>query len=236
MYFTDGVDCQENYIYQTNEMAPHIHRAPETFRKLAALDFNGIDPMLFRDALDLARTAALRMSNFAGFRTQILLDRWKKHTEGIENETLLDCISAIGDLIRKLTDLLAAHEDYSLYDSLERLKKCQPTNPYFERTLKANGENNYCRSFIHELFKGSCIPEYEALEAELRKRILADDRSFGPQPQSLRDIREQIRADYYATPLKDLAPDHAAATAALPETLTALAEISEKLIRNLRGV
>ena len=236
MYFTDGVDCQENYIYQTNEMAPYIDRAPETFRKLSTLDFNGIDPMLFRDALDLARTAALRMSNFAGFRTQVLLDRWKKHTEGIESSTLLDCIAAHGDLIRKLTDLLAAHEDYSLYDSLERLKKCQPTNPYFEHTLKANGENNYCRSFIHELFKGSCIPEYEALEAEMRKRILADDRSFGPQPQSLRDIREEIRKNYYETPLKDLTADHAAATAALPDTLRALAEISKKLIGHLKTI
>ncbi|MBO5960077.1 MAG: hypothetical protein J6Q65_08135, partial [Lentisphaeria bacterium] len=161
---------------------------------------------------------------------------WKKSMEGYESSTLLDCIAANGDLIRKLTDLLSAHEDFSMFDSLERLKKCQPTNPYFEYTLKANGENNYCRSFIYELFRGSCIPEYEALEAEMKKRINGNDKSFGPQPEELRKINEQIQKNYYATPLKDLAPDHAAATAALPETLTALAEISEKLIRNLRWV
>lgn len=230
MYFIDGVDCQENYIYQTAEMAPWIRRVPELFRLLATLDFNKIDPMLYRDVFDLARSAALRLSNFASFRIQIMIDRWKKQMEGYAGNTILACIDAHGDLIKKLADLLAAHEDYSLYDSLERLKKCQPTNPNFEITLKGNAEISYCRSFIYELFKGCYIPEYDALAQAVRQRILENDRSFGSQPESLRKINDAIKDRFYETPLKDLAPDHAAAKAVLPETLTTLAQIADTLL------
>lgn len=211
-------------------MAPVISRAPETFRKLAALDFGTLDPMLFRDALDLARTAAQRVCIFAIYRTELQIDAWRKQRPDSDGERVLACIHAVVELMRRLADLLEAHEDYSMFDALVRLQRCQPTNPNFERTLKNNAENWYCRSFIYELFRMCYIPEHEAVEEAVSGIVRAGDRSFGPQPQSLRDRQAEIRARYREIPLKDIAPDHEAAKKALPATLTALAEIAEKLI------
>jgi len=236
VYFNLNADYLENCLYQTYQMAPFIDRVPQIFRKLAELDFASLDGMLFRDAIDLARTAALRISNFGIFRAHLKLDAWKKQMPDADAETLLAAIHVNGELIRALADLLAAHEDYSMYDSLKRLERCQPTNPNFEHTLKGNAETWYCRSFIYELFRGCYIPEYDALEAEIAGAVQRGDHSYSGQPQSLKDKLEEIRDAYYNTPLKDLAPDHTAAKKALPATLNALAEISGKIIELMKDL
>lgn len=230
VYYNLNADYLENCSYQIYEMKKVIDRAPQTFRNLAELDYSSLDDMLFRDAIDLARSAALRVANYGFFLAHLKLDAWKKQVRGADSEKLLALIHANGDLMRALADLLASHEDYSLFDSLKRLERCQPTNPNFEHTLKGNAETWYCRSFIYELFKASYIPEYEALEAQIAGDVQRGDHSYPEQPQSLKDQLEKIRDTYYDTPLKDLAPDHAAAKKALPQTLIRLAELSEIII------
>ena len=46
-----------------------------------------------------------------------------------------------------------------MYDALKLLQKKHETNPNFEKTLKGNGENSYCRSYISELFSGIYLKE-----------------------------------------------------------------------------
>ena len=67
-----------------------------------------------------------------------------------------------------LQRLLAAHSDYSLRASLERLKTVAPVNPLFERTLKENANNMYCRSYIAELAADVYLPEQRLLFEALR--------------------------------------------------------------------
>ena len=103
--------------------------------------------------------------------------------------------------MRLLAELLGSHEDYSLYRSLEALKRVSDTNPNFERTLKNNAECGYCRSFIYENAEYLYVPELELLLGELRKAVRngeeldreAVDRGF-----------ERIKERYFATPLAEM--------------------------------
>lgn len=52
--------------------------------------------------------------------------------------------------------------------SLERLKTVAPVNPLFERTLKENANNMYCRSYIAELAADVYLPEQRLLFEALR--------------------------------------------------------------------
>jgi len=130
-----------------------------------------------------------------------------------------------------LADLLAAHEDYSLYDSLKRLESIETVNPNFEHTLKGNAETWYCRSFICELIKGCCVPELKAIEKSLTEKIDADDRSFSGKPEYLNGERKKIQDAYYDTPLAELAPNHAEARLHLNDTLRKMADIAGFLTR-----
>lgn len=218
----------ENCGYLNTEMWPAIKNAVTTFRKLAELDHNSLDSMLYRDTIDLARTAALRIILFATYDIQLELDRWRKQLA----EPPAEKIKLLRTMIWLLAETLDAHEDYSLYDSLNRLKQCQPTNPHFEQTLKANAETWYCRSFISELFKGCYLPEYDAIAESLYRKFTENDRSFSGQPAELQKRFEEIQNNFYNTPLADLAPDHIKAKLQLKQTFNAMADTAEALIAN----
>ena len=221
----------ENCQYLAGEMAPAIHLATETFRKAAALDFSKLDELSTRDVFDLTRSALLRLVNYTTFVLQDELDLWRKNIGTRSGEELMARIEGLGRLMELFADLLGAHEDYSLYASLLRLSDAAEVNPNFEYTLKGNAEGGwYCRSQIYELFAACYIPEYKAIMESHRAKISADDRSWG-KPAYLADRLKEIQENFYAVPLKDLAPDRDALKAKLPQTLTELAELSAFLLK-----
>ena len=77
-------------------------------------------------------------------------------------------------LLKALSDLLASHEDYSLYQSLLRLQSVTKTNPNFEITLKNNASGYYCRSYISENVEYLYLPEMEIIFDEVKKAFKAD--------------------------------------------------------------
>ncbi|MBO5695461.1 MAG: family 43 glycosylhydrolase [Lentisphaeria bacterium] len=58
----------------------------------------------------------------------------------------------IREALHLLGDIVKSSQEFSLCDSLDRLKEYAPVNPVFEHTLKGNAENSYCRTYIAELF------------------------------------------------------------------------------------
>ena len=72
-------------------------------------------------------------------------------------------------LMERMTELLGAHEDYSLLITLHRLRAVAQTNPRFEAVLKNNAECDYCRSYIYENAKCLYLPEMRCLFAAVEK-------------------------------------------------------------------
>ncbi len=232
MLYQQNNDELENCSYLMAEMAPVIGRAADCFRSLAALRTyenapEEMDAMPYRDVIDLARTAALRVILYGTYRIQLALDAWRKH----QAEFPAEMIGALEDVISGLADILDAHADYSLYDSLLALRAKGEVNPTFESTLKGNVENWYSRSFLSELFRACYIPEYQAIRESLTAQFHADDRSFSGKPESLNGKLEAIKDAFYETPLQNYAPDHKAAQKKLNQVLLRMAELTDLLTK-----
>ena len=112
-------------------------------------------------------------------------------------------------------------------DWKERLGMVYSTNPDFEYTLKGNAENNYCRTFITELFTEIYIPELDACREILRDMVKAGKWD----PKAIEDPRLGMPRDkFYETPLKNIAPDSAASMKRYSSNLKKFAKIMEAII------
>lgn len=100
------------------------------------------DPFILRDSVDIVRTVLGRFLNY----------------------TIINAASSVGDknrikflkkqymeLMDIMSEVLSLNTDFSIYHSLEELKKAAPTNPNFEITLKRNICNIYCCQPAYEL-------------------------------------------------------------------------------------
>lgn len=195
---------------------------------IAALNLNDLDDFMRRDIIDLARTTVSRVQSYGFARLALSMEEWRNGK--CEAGTVLALLGSIGETVRLEADLLAAHEDYSLYDALKLLEKKHETNPDFEKTLKGNAENTYCRSYISELFSGIYQPEMKVYTEWVTAKINADDRSAWERPAEFDAQEKAIQDKFYETPLKKLAPDHAKAFRNLSATLEKLAGTTEKII------
>lgn len=209
--------------------APLMPEIPELFRMLSKMAKDPLDKFIRRDLIDLGRTAVSRIQNFGFSKLMLSIADWRGGK--CPRENIFTLLKAIVETVKLEADLLDAHEDYSLNDSLALLKKKHETNPYFENTLKGNAENGYCRSYISELFKGIYIPEIKAYADYIKSRINAGDHSDWGQHKAFDEQMKAIRDHFYETPLKQLAPDHGKASHALSGTLKKLAAAAEQIIR-----
>lgn len=214
---------------QMKHFEEKINAAPEVFRKIAALNLDDLDHFMRRDIIDLARTAVSRVQSCGFARLALSMEDWRngKCTAG----TVLALLGNLKKTVRLEAELLASHEDYSMYDALKLLEQKHETNPNFEKTLKGNAENSYCRSYVSELFSGIYLPETDAYAEWVTAKIQADDHTAWEYSETIGGKRKAIQDKFYATPLKDLAPDHAAVFRNLPGTLKELAETTEKIIQ-----
>ena len=194
--------------------------APELLRDFAALRLDKAHEFVRRDVSDLLRTVGSRTLGWLFARLMLALrdgdDRAAeaRFAEALEAEKLF-------------AEILAADPESSLFVSLGELERKHRTNPEFEHTLKGNAENNYCRSFITELFAGVYIPELEAcrdLWRAARRNGVAPEFKDSPQVAAVRD-------GFYATPLEKLAPDCAGAFRRLPANLKKFADHIENTLK-----
>ncbi len=212
-----------------NLLKEEIPAAPEIFRMLAGVNRNNLDDFTRRDIIDLARCVVSRLQTYGFTSMALKMEKWRNGK--CEAKTLLDLLKANETLVQLEADLLAAHEDYSMYDALKLMEQKHETNPDFEKTLKGNAENGYCRSYASEMFAGVYLPEMKVYAKWVAEKVRKNDRSVWTRPAEFDAAEKKIQDQFYATPLKQLAPDHAKAFKNLGVTLKKLADIAEKIIQ-----
>jgi hypothetical protein len=189
-FAAENIDDYKNKI---SRYAPHKAAAAEVLRLLSCIPPD--DEMTKRDAFDIARTVLCRYINAAIFKAQEL------YASNAPLEELEMVTSTCEGLMCCMIEILSLHSDYSLLSSLSHLQSVTETNPNFEITLKNNAECAYCRSFIFENAKYLYLPEMRALFS-LVKKCLAEGSKY--DPESLNDSFEQIRSNYFETPLANM--------------------------------
>ncbi len=150
------------------------------------------DPLFRRDLFDIARTVISRYINFGIMRAGISLS--KGNAGAVEKAA--DSTTA---LLTLFAGLLSLHEDYSLFSSLRKLQAVTETNPGFERTLKHNADNGYCRSHAYELARFLYVPEAEIFFSEAKAAARA---GRSPDFEAIMARAEENRKLFHATPLE----------------------------------
>lgn len=205
-------------LAEVEPVLPEIRRA---FELLAELDFNALDGFEFRDALDLGRTALHRLFLCRMTAFALRLEAWR--TGDADAKELEHEAAALTGLLELEARLLAAHEDYSLNASLDRLKRRPGFNPAFEETLKGNIENEYCRTQVYELVRACYQPELAACLDFVRRKTGGGDRTPWRTPDEFKVRADAIRDAFYAAPLERFRPDAATAKRELAENFARLA-------------
>lgn len=167
--------------------------AAELLLKLSKVE--SADSQQNRDLYDLARTILERYISAAIWQVQIL------YIEGAEYDSVVELMTLTEELLKVFADLLSSHEDYSMFASLESLKKVTETNPNFEATLKNNASCNYCRSFIYENAEYLYVPELKAVFDEA-KAALKDGREI--DRDAIKKRGEEITKNYMTVSLREM--------------------------------
>ena len=219
----DQPDLVRKAEYYRDLLAPLAAEAPGVLRAFAQVDVKAAHAFVRRDVFDLVRTVVSRALCHACAELMLALSAWRYGAENVPE------IERRFELIREaevlFADILAANDEYSLYASLQALRAKHETNPDFEPTLKGNAENDYCRTFVTELFTGVYIPELDLCREIFREAVRGGKREL----VGLDDPRfAAIRDRFYAVPLKDLAPDEAEAGARFAAKLRQLADLFGK--------
>ena len=153
------------------------------------------DELTRRDQYDISRTLIGRYIDCA-----ILLAEYS-FAKGGDIAKIEEATKAAESLTELLCELLSTHEDYSLCDSLIKLRSVTYTNPNFEKTLKNNAECEYCRSYIYENVKYLYLPEMKLLFNAV-KQAAEENKEF--DVSTIKDSLQEIRNAYFNTPLEKM--------------------------------
>ncbi len=204
-------------------LGPLMKDAAEALRELADLT-DDKDELMFRDKIDLARTVCARAIELAFARMGLSLDAWQA---GGDAEPARAAIARVRKLGVLLADILEASEEFSLNASLCDLAK-HGSNPDFAKTLKANADNDYCRSYVYEMARYLYLPRFDALAKWINKRMDANNRAtFNDTAEEQEKAIEAASAVYREKSLDKMKPNIKDARARLPETLRKLADAIE---------
>ncbi len=136
-----------HFKYKLEQYRDIVPISIELLDMLAALPQSCFEnEFILRDGIDLARTAI-------GRYMQRLMMQAKLYEADGEKEKIVPLRDVFVPLIRELAELLGYIPDFSMYDSLKKLKAEAPINPNFEQTLKKNFLNYYCRQYAYEPVK-----------------------------------------------------------------------------------
>lgn len=161
------------------------------------------DELLCRDLFDMARTVVGRYVNFGIMQCEKLYaDIVSERENGLSRlEEMEHMMRETVSLLESLADMLSLHEDYSMYASLKRLKSVTETNPNFEVTLKHNGENSYCRSYIFENARYLYVPEMKIVFEEVKQACTSGTEV---DKERINKRKEDNRKMYYSISLEEM--------------------------------
>lgn len=174
---TSAKACLDDVISVIKDLASYTELWNDTFFK--------------RDAIDIIRTACGRFLNFL-----LVSSYYDENSLSVENKKRVYLI-----LHDALKELLGENDDFSLYSSLEELRAVSPVNPDFEKTLKQNIGNSYCRQFCYEL-----MDTLFKKEAALLFDWNINGRNEEELP-SLMNKKTEIFESFMKTPLSQLKPE-----------------------------
>lgn len=141
---------QAHFRWQLSRSLPLLPKAVTVLRRLAELPASAWeDPFVRRDAIDLARTMTGRFLNLALMEISV---RNGQGCKGLADRFM--------ELMGTLRDMLDLHPDYSMLATLKAINETCPVPASFEKTLKHNLVNGYCRQYASEpmqfLFPEEC--------------------------------------------------------------------------------
>ena len=221
---TKAIYYQEKFVA---DFADAMKEMPALLKMLAKLDYSKMDEFTKRDVIDIARSCAGRCLHYGLYHLSGAFDKWRKN-EG-DKETVKRILAFVDFSYNILSDILAAHEDYSMNDTLKEMQTKHECNPDFEYTLKGNAENGYCRSYIYELVKPVYIPEFRIVAEAILDAMKKDNKGvIDKNDKKYAAKADKIVDKFYDTPLAKFKPDHAKAFKALPATLKKFADEVEK--------
>lgn len=177
------------------------------------------DDLLRRDIYDIARTVLGRFVDYGIMRAQ---EEYPRALQGeMDQAAFAATLASTLRLNELLAELLGGHADFSLYDSLEKLREAAPVNPAFETTLKNNAENNYCRSYIYENAQYLYVPEMRILFSAVAESLATGsiDR------EKIEREYEENRENYYAVPLSEMRPLRCELEAVLTESAQLIGQL-----------
>ena len=183
----------EEYRKTVAPVAEQQSAAVSVLERLASIPLD--DHMTRRDAFDIARTVLGRFANAAIADAEVL------YASGAPLSELEAAMRSAIEIMTLLYKLLGSHSDYSLCDTLERLRSVTDTNPDFERTLKNNAECMYCRAYIYENARYLYLPEAELLFSEVMR---AAESGCELDRAAVTEGAKQIKDNYFTTPLCDM--------------------------------
>ncbi|MBO5793413.1 MAG: hypothetical protein J6S54_13200 [Lentisphaeria bacterium] len=217
---------------QVKHMSDAVKKLPQLCRALAA-QTSGAGEFIYRDIVDLALMAIGRIESYGFSKLFLAMESWRNgQTAGKEVIALLKQMRSAAELEHKI---VSSHEDYSMFHSLKLLQQKHETNPDFEKTLKANGENSYCRAVIAEFFPALYLPQLEFYEGWVTDKIRSGDRSPWEYPSCFTDAIKEFQEYFYNEDLETFAPDIPGARKGLKRNLMRLADTIEKIITNGTG-
>ena len=226
-YISSDPDSLGMHLRCVRHMEKGMKDLPKLLREIAA-NLAGADEFLFRDILDLARLGISRVQNYGLSSVVLAMESWRNgKTSGERVKSLLKELLLNVELEYKV---VSASPEYSLYESLKLLQAKHETNPDFEKTLKANSENAYCRSCITEFFPTVYLPQMECYVDCITQKINADDRGPWERPECFDTVLRACQEKFYSEPLANVAPDCAKARKALKKNLERLADNADKII------
>lgn len=204
----------------------------KTLEKLVGANYD--DPFWRRDAIDIGRSVLNQALRWTFVRLALTLEAWRK------DKSLADAIRLqrrqAEQLLALLGDVLAQDPDFSIYVSFQRLDKTAPLNPHTEQTLKGNIENNYCRSSAFELVRHVYTREFEVYFNWIERRLATGGQEPWRRPAKEFDTaHKRIQEEFYATPLKTMAPREPRSAASLKEIFRQCGEMLETTVKTGSG-
>ncbi len=179
-----------------------------------------MDDMLRRDAYDLARGVISRYVDHGILAAQPLFIEAKKDES--KKDTFYKLLDTTYRLNEILLQVLAGHEDYSMYETLKRIRATAPVNPDFEPTLKNNSSHSYCRAAIYESARALYLPEMEILFDAAREAMKVNG-SVDVKP-ILAKYADNKAKNFDGTPLEDMVMENVPSLASLlPEAIELIA-------------
>jgi len=196
---------RQNMEWKLSQMMEQFDNVLTVLRGLANLTEQWNDEFFRRDAIDIIRTAASRFLNQLFISILFYFD---------DKSTLSKKTACYLDLLEATKKLLALSSDFSMLATLNALHDTAPTNPKFERTLKENIGNRYCRQPAYELMDSLFRREAEVLFSWMADHSSADEFDFTAEC-------DKIFSDFLETPLTDMQPE------SIPEPKDAVLEVAD---------